>query len=127
MYKAIRVWADIDEKIAPLVEYLNTIPQVRTVSSCQGCRCQGDDRGPWVMCYCSQSGLSVLEREFNVTPHNIAPFRDSITVTLREGWECPIKPSGAAGTVMGEHGHVAIPVLVWEDVWDGIGTVWSDK
>ncbi len=32
----VQVWADIDEGIADLVRYLNTIPGVRTDASCEG-------------------------------------------------------------------------------------------
>jgi hypothetical protein len=32
----VPVWADVDEGIAELVVYLNTIPGVRTIASCQG-------------------------------------------------------------------------------------------
>jgi hypothetical protein len=34
--RPIQVWADIDTGIAETVEYLNTIPGVRTHASCQG-------------------------------------------------------------------------------------------
>lgn len=32
----VQVWADIDIGIASMVTYLNTIPGVRTMASCQG-------------------------------------------------------------------------------------------
>jgi len=34
--RPVRVWADIDEGIAPWVEYLQTFHDVRTHGSCQG-------------------------------------------------------------------------------------------
>lgn len=36
MTRAMRVWVDVDLGIASIVEYLNTIPGVRTLYSCQG-------------------------------------------------------------------------------------------
>src|SRR5580704_5658815 len=37
----IRCVIDIDKRIAPLVEYLNTLPGVRTDASCEGGLCYG--------------------------------------------------------------------------------------
>jgi hypothetical protein len=34
--RPVQVWVDVDLDIADLVEYLNTIPGVRTFASCQG-------------------------------------------------------------------------------------------
>jgi len=34
--RPIQVWADVDLGVADLVTYLNTIPGVRTMASCQG-------------------------------------------------------------------------------------------
>ena len=34
--RPIKVWVDADLGIADMVEYLNTIPGVRTLASCQG-------------------------------------------------------------------------------------------
>lgn len=32
----VLVWADVDEGIADFVRYLNTLPGIRTLASCQG-------------------------------------------------------------------------------------------
>lgn len=37
----VQCWIEIDLAIAPLVEYLNTIPGVRTEASCEGGICYG--------------------------------------------------------------------------------------
>src|ERR1700677_830715 len=39
--RLVSVWVDVDEGIADLVEYLNTIPGVRTHTSCQGTLTEG--------------------------------------------------------------------------------------
>jgi hypothetical protein len=48
---AIQVWADVDQGIAALVKYLNTIPGVRTHASCQGTLGEGGPNPyrPYVM------------------------------------------------------------------------------
>jgi hypothetical protein len=47
----VLVWADVDEGIADVVRYLNTIPGVRTYVSCQGLLGTGgpEPYGPQVM------------------------------------------------------------------------------
>lgn len=47
----VQVWADVDEGIAETVKYLNTIPGVRTIASCQGTLGEGgpEPYGPQVM------------------------------------------------------------------------------
>ena len=47
----IKVWVDVDEKIADLVLHLNTIKGVRTLASCQGTIGEGGAKPykPYVM------------------------------------------------------------------------------
>jgi hypothetical protein len=47
----VLVWVDVDEGIAEVVKYLNTIPGVRTCASCQGTLGDGgpEPYGPQVM------------------------------------------------------------------------------
>lgn len=68
--RPVQVWADVDLGIADLVEYLNTIPGVRTLYSCQGTIGEG---GPHP--YPAQVGvtwqtdetLKLLLRKFDIT------------------------------------------------------------
>lgn len=39
----VQVWVDVDEGVADLVKYLNTVPGIRTHASCQGTL---DEDGP---------------------------------------------------------------------------------
>jgi len=65
------VWADIDEGIADVVRYLQTIPNVRTFVSCQGTIGEG---GPepyraYVGCIAeSEAAKARLRTEFDVDP-----------------------------------------------------------
>ena len=60
--RRVQVWVEVDEGIADLVLYLNTIPGVWTDTSCQG----GTAYRPYVMCHWTPEGLARLEREFDV-------------------------------------------------------------
>jgi hypothetical protein len=65
----VLVWVDVDEGVADVVRYLNTIPGVRTYASCQGTLGEGgpEPYGPQVMISCtSKEALERLEREFSV-------------------------------------------------------------
>jgi hypothetical protein len=64
----IQVWADVDEGIAPLVKYLNTIPGIRTHASCQGTIGEGgvEPYGPQVMVsYQTEDAEARLRKEFD--------------------------------------------------------------
>jgi hypothetical protein len=68
--RPLQVWIDADLGIADLVEYLNTIPGIRTLASCQGTIGEG---GPnpfraQVMCTWTMEALSRLWAEFDVEP-----------------------------------------------------------
>ena len=68
--RAVQVWADVDEGIADLVAYLNTIPGVRTFASCQGTIEEGgaEPYRPYVMVAWSEAAtLARLQTEFDVT------------------------------------------------------------
>jgi tRNA(Phe) wybutosine-synthesizing methylase Tyw3 len=68
--RAVQVWAEVDEGIADLVVYLNTIPGVRTFASCQGTIGEGgaEPYRPYVMAAWSDAAtLERLQREFDVT------------------------------------------------------------
>ena len=64
----VQVWADVDEGIADLVKYLNTVPGVRTHASCQGTIGEGgaEPYGPQVMVsYQTEEAETRLRREFD--------------------------------------------------------------
>lgn len=66
----VQVWADVDEGIAPLVQYLNTIPGIRTHASCQGTIGEGgaEPYGPYVLVsYQSKEAESRVWNEFDCT------------------------------------------------------------
>jgi hypothetical protein len=61
----VLVWADVDEGIADLVVYLNTIPGVRTLTSCSG----SGEYGPYVMVtWVDEATLDRLKQEFDIEP-----------------------------------------------------------
>jgi predicted LPLAT superfamily acyltransferase len=61
----IKVWADIDEVIAPLVERLNEIPGVTTHASCQGQQAGPHPYGPYVMIsWADNVAKERVQREF---------------------------------------------------------------
>jgi hypothetical protein len=66
----IQVWAEVDEGIADMVRYLNTIPGVRTHSSCQGTIGEGgpEPYPPYVMVtWDSDETLARLKAEFDMS------------------------------------------------------------
>lgn len=66
----IMVWVDVDEGVADVVTYLNTIPGVRTLASCQGTIGEGGAK-PYpmqVMASWSDEAAARLLREFEVVP-----------------------------------------------------------
>lgn len=65
----IQVWVDVDEGIAEMVAYLNTILGVRTHASCQGTIGEGGP-APYraqVMATWTDKAFERLTREFDVT------------------------------------------------------------
>lgn len=67
--RPIQVWADVDEGIADAVVTLNTIPEVRTFSSCQGTIGEGGP-APYraqVMVSWTDEAFTRLCAEFDVT------------------------------------------------------------
>jgi len=67
--KPVRVWVDVDEGIADLVIYLNTIPGVRTYASCQGTIGEGGPH-PYraqVMCGWTPEAFKRLQEEFDIS------------------------------------------------------------
>jgi hypothetical protein len=65
----VQVWADIDEGVAEMVRYLNTIPGVRTHASCQGTIGEGGP-APYraqVMTSWTDDVFGRLKEEFDVT------------------------------------------------------------
>ena len=67
--RMVQVWVDVDEGIADVVVYLNTIPGVRTQSSCQGTIGEGGPNPyrPQVMATWTVDALERLRKEFDVT------------------------------------------------------------
>lgn len=64
----IQIWVDVDLGIAEMVEYLNSIPGVRTLASCQGTIGEGGPN-PYraqVMCTWTPEALVRLMNEFDV-------------------------------------------------------------
>lgn len=66
--RTISVLVDVDEGIADLVLYLNTIDGVRTLASCQGTLGEGGPNPyrPQVMCTWTPEVSSRLYQEFDV-------------------------------------------------------------
>lgn len=64
----IQVWVDVDEGIADMVTYLNTIAGVRTHASCQGTIGEGGQAPyrPHVMATWTDEVFERLDREFDV-------------------------------------------------------------
>src|ERR1035438_560328 len=67
--RAVQVWADIDEGIADMVVYLNTIDGVRTIASCQGTIGEGGPNPyrPQGMAAWAVEAFERLRRYFGVT------------------------------------------------------------
>lgn len=66
--RTIQVWVDVDEGIVDHVIYLNTIPGVRTLTSCEGTIGAGGEnpyRG-YAMCRWTPKALIQLRTEFEV-------------------------------------------------------------
>jgi hypothetical protein len=65
-----QIWADVDLGIADMVVYLNTIPGVRTLASCQGTIGEGGPH-PYraqVLVECkTPEAVERLKREFDIT------------------------------------------------------------
>src|ERR1035441_8377566 len=68
--RPIKVWVDADLGVADMVEYLNTIPGVRTTASCQGTigECGACPYRAHVMCHWTPEALQRLRTEFDVVP-----------------------------------------------------------
>lgn len=69
----IQVWVDVDEGIAQVVTYLNTIPGVRTHASCQGTISEGGEHPyrPQVMVTWSvAASFERLKAEFDLSDVN---------------------------------------------------------
>jgi hypothetical protein len=67
--ETVQVWADVDEGIADLVRYLNTIEGVTTHASCQGTIGDrgAEPHGPYVMAsWADEDVFKKLQSEFNV-------------------------------------------------------------
>ena len=71
-HKTVRVlvWADVDEGIAGMVRYLNTIPGVTTHASCQGTLGEGgaEPYRPQVLASWTPEAGKRLAEEFDITP-----------------------------------------------------------
>lgn len=84
--RAVRVWADVDLGVADMVEYLNTIPGVRTMASCQGTIGEGGPH-PYraqVMATWPRAAEPRLRHEFDAT-------------VLGEGWGYLHRREGSKG------------------------------
>lgn len=100
----IQVWAYVDEGIAELVEYLNSIPGITTHASCQGSIGEGGalPYDPYVMASWAIENEELLFSQFKVTPHggnwgSISPPKD---------WVRPAHPSTPA-----EHHYISTACL----------------
>lgn len=67
--RPIQVWVDVDLGIADVVIYLNTIPGVRTLASCQGTIGEGgpDPYRPQVMATWTDEAFARLSAEFDIS------------------------------------------------------------
>jgi hypothetical protein len=67
----VQVWVPVDEGIADIVRYLNTIPGVHTTSSCQGTIGEGGPH-PYPPNVCvtwdTDQTLERLKQEFDLNP-----------------------------------------------------------
>lgn len=66
----VQVWADVDEGIADVVRYLNTIEGVRTQASCQGTIGEGGPnpyRAQVMVTWETPETFTRLEREFDLS------------------------------------------------------------
>lgn len=89
----VQVWADIDVGVRDLVIYLNTIPTVRTLTSCQGTFGAGGENpfGPQVMVrWSSAATLDLLQTEFDVEILGEAWGY----VRPHDGWKSPLNDGG---------------------------------
>lgn len=83
--RPVQVWVDVDLGIVDLVIYLNTIPGVRTIASCQGTIGEGGPH-PYraqVMCDWTDAAGERLRKEFDITPLGL----NWGYVHPREGWK----------------------------------------
>lgn len=67
----VQVWVDVDVGIADIVSYLNTIPGIRTIASCQGTIGEGGPNPypPNVMASWTPDALQRLRAEgFEIAP-----------------------------------------------------------
>lgn len=110
--RPVRVWVDVDRGVAELVEYLNTIPGVRTHASCQGTIGEGGPvpYRPQVMCSWTEEAFSRLASEFDITPTG----EGWGYVHPRHGWTSANRPQAAAPD--GERERLDIEV---EPTWVG--------
>jgi len=100
----VQVWIDVDPGIAELVKYLNTIPTVRTLASCQGTLGEGgaEPYGPYVMVTCKDKNtLARLQNEFDISEMHyplcmVHPRKSSEAALSRAA------SSGAGATGQGE-------------------------
>jgi hypothetical protein len=68
MTRPVQVWADVDERIAGAVQFLNTLPGVRTFASCQGTIGEGgaEPYRPYVMAYFPEEFRAQIEKGFEI-------------------------------------------------------------
>jgi hypothetical protein len=88
----VQVWADVDIGIADMVRYLNTIPGVRTLSSCQGTIGEGGPapyRAQVCVTWDSDSTFERLNSEFDFSP----PYDAEWEVNNRWGYVHPREDS----------------------------------
>lgn len=87
----VQVWADVDEGIADMVIYLNTIPGVRTMSSCQGTIGEGGPepyRAQVMVTWDTDETFARLQSEFDVTSQG----NHYCYLHPRIGWHSRCKP-----------------------------------
>lgn len=65
--RRVQIWIDVDVGIADLVVYLNTIPDVHTLASCQGTVDEGGCVPPQVMSTWTDEALMKLVKDFDIT------------------------------------------------------------
>jgi tRNA(Phe) wybutosine-synthesizing methylase Tyw3 len=67
--RKIKVWVDVDVKIAEMVLYLNKISGIRTLASCQGTISEGGQNSyrPQVMATWTDEAFERIKKEFDVT------------------------------------------------------------
>jgi hypothetical protein len=129
------VWADIDEGIADMVRYLNTIPGVRTEASCQGTIGEGGPNPYRAQVMVTWNDPAIFERlrkefDYSETEPGENVQRGWCYLHPRDGWKPPVAQPSASqqdnqSNSDGPCKECGFPCEVWfapNDIWNELGT-----